>query len=29
MVLAAFFFALVGVFVKLAGQEVGVWQISF
>lgn len=29
MVLAAFFFALVGVFVKLAGQEIGVWQISF
>ncbi|MEW5912658.1 MAG: DMT family transporter [Thermodesulfobacteriota bacterium] len=29
MVLAAFFFAMVGVFVKLAGQTVGVWQISF
>lgn len=29
MVGSAFFFALVGVGVKLAGDEVGVWQISF
>jgi drug/metabolite transporter (DMT)-like permease len=29
MLLSAFFFALVGVFIKLAGPAVGVWQISF
>ena len=29
MVTSAFFFALVGVVIKLAGNEVGVWQVSF
>lgn len=29
MVGSAFFFALVGVGVKLAGSQVGIWQISF
>lgn len=29
MILSAFFFALVGVGVKLAGPDVGVWQVSF